>query len=297
MTEADFIAALRALPLHAGAEALADDAAFLPPDLVLTTDSIAEGVHYLPGTTPQDVAWRLVATNLSDLAAKGARPDGVLLNYPLGDDAWDRAFVAGLREVLARFDCALLGGDTVRLIAGAPRTISLTAIGRASHLPIPRRSGARAGDSIWVAGAIGDAMLGHRLVAAGDLQPGALVAAYLRPQPLVAQGIALAPLVSAMMDVSDGLLIDAARIATASGVTMAIERARVPLSPTFRRVAQGDDAEAALRWGDDYALLFTLPADRHPPVPATMIGRVEASGRFPVTLDGEAPAGALGYQH
>ncbi|HRE36372.1 MAG TPA: thiamine-phosphate kinase, partial [Sphingopyxis terrae] len=150
MSEADFIARLRGIATDPAARGLADDTALLG-DLVLTHDMIVEGVHFLPDDTPQDIAWKLVAVNLSDLAAKGAAPLGVLLGYSLsGDAAWDAAFVAGIDDVLRRFDVPLLGGDTVRPPAGAPRSFGLTAIGRAPATGAPARSGVRPGDQIWV---------------------------------------------------------------------------------------------------------------------------------------------------
>src|SRR3990167_7806340 len=124
MSEADFPARLRSIATDPAARGLADDAAEWE-GLVLTHDMIVEGVHFLPDDTPQDVA-----VNLSDLAAKGAAPVGILVGYSLGDDAWDAAFVEGLGAVLRRFGLALLGGDTVRVPSGAPRSFGLTAIGR-----------------------------------------------------------------------------------------------------------------------------------------------------------------------
>ena len=125
MNESDFLALLRPLATHASARGLMDDAAVLSlskdGDLVLTHDVLVEGVHFLPDDPPEDVAWKLVAVNLSDLAAKGAVPVGVLLGYPLSHDAWDRAFVRGLGAALAVFDVALLGGDTVK---GAARPVA-----------------------------------------------------------------------------------------------------------------------------------------------------------------------------
>ena len=267
MTEAEFIALLRRLPLHPGAHGLADDSATLA-GLVITTDTLVEGVHFLRGDPPGDVAWKLVATNLSDLAAKGARPEGALLNYPLGDDAWDRAFLAGFAAALAALDCTLLGGDTVSLPAGAPRVLTLTAFG--SDAAAPPRSGAIAGDALWVTGTIGDAGAGLA-IARGAPGPDALLAAYRRPQPRVAEGRLLAPLAHAMMDVSDGLLIDAARMAAASGIAVKIDLAAVPLSAAYRDFAS-DDTLAAASAGDDYELLFAGPADARWPAAATRIG-------------------------
>ena len=291
MTEADFIAALRRLPLHAGAHGLTDDAAHLG-DLVLTKDMIVAGVHFLPGDPPADVAWKLVATNLSDLAAKGAVPVGVMLGYPIGDDTWDHAFLTGLDAVLRTFDCPLLGGDTVKLPADAPRILSLTALGRSAHAP--RRDGARAGDRLWITGTIGDAGAGLA-IAQGAAGPASLLARYRRPTPRLAEGQALGPHVHAMMDVSDGLLIDARRMAAASGLAVEIDLATVPLSDELR--AFGHDALTAAIAGDDYELLFAC--DTEPPVPATPIGRFMAGEGLHLLQDGHPIPlpDRLGYQH
>ncbi|WP_242415973.1 thiamine-phosphate kinase [Sphingomonas panni] len=291
MTEADFIAALRRLPLHAGAHDLTDDAAHLG-DLVLTKDMIVAGVHFLPSDPPTDVAWKLVATNLSDLAAKGAVPVGVMLGYPIGDDDWDRAFLSGLDAVLRAFDCPLLGGDTVKLPPDAPRILSLTALGRSAHAP--RRGGARPGDSLWITGTIGDAGAGLA-IAKGAAGPASLLARYRRPTPRLAEGQALARHVHAMMDVSDGLLIDAGRMAAASGLVVEIDVAAVPLSDDLQ--AFGHDALTAATAGDDYELLFAC--DTEPPVPATRIGRfVEGAGLTLLRHGHPIPLpDRLGYQH
>lgn len=262
MNESAFIESLRALATHPAARKLLDDAAVLEVGgrtLVLTHDMLVEGVHYLPGDPPADVAWKLLAVNLSDLAAKGARPLGVLLGYSLGDEEWDSAFVAGLATALRAFGLPLLGGDTVRG-AGA-RTMALTAIGEADG-PVPSRAGGRPGDHLWVTGMIGDAGLGLRGV--GET----LVERYRNPRPRLEAGARLAPLVRAMMDVSDGLLIDASRLAAASGVAAEIDLALVPLSAAFLS-AQGDGLEARLEAataGDDYELLFAAPPDRVPEI-------------------------------
>jgi thiamine-monophosphate kinase len=273
MTESDFLAALRTLPLHAGACGLRDDTALLTPTgpLVLTTDTLVEGVHYLATDPAEDVAWKLVAVNLSDLAAKGATPVGVMLNYPLGDDAWDRAFLEGLDEVLTRFACPLIGGDTVSLPAGNARVLTLTAIGE--NAAAPPRSGAQAGDSLWVAGMIGDAGAGLAM-AQGAFGPASLLAAYRRPMPLLAEGRLLAPIAHAIMDVSDGLLLDAARMAAASRLAASIDLTAIPLSADYRAYAGDNRAArlAAATAGDDYALLFAAPAGLQPPVPAARIG-------------------------
>ena len=344
MTEAEFLVRLRRLPLHPGALDLRDDAARLG-DLVLTTDTLVEGVHYLSSDPAGDVAWKLVATNLSDLAAKGAVPVGVMLNYPLrasslsyraspaeagaqlrddydegqpdvtsaistgprpspgkrveGEDSdWDAAFLRGFGHALTSFSASLLGGDTVSLPAHAPRVITLTAIGRSATAPI--RSGARAGDALYVTGTIGDAGAGLR-IAQGQEGPAELLAAYRRPQPRLVAGRALGSVVSAMMDVSDGLLIDAQRMAAASGLAVTLDLAAIPLSDGYRAFA-GDDRTARLAAataGDDYELLFAATPDGTLPCAATRIGWFAAGTGLAIVDDG-APIplpGNLGFQH
>lgn len=277
---------MRALATHPAARGLTDDCAVLEigrEALVITHDAMAEGLHFLPGQDAADLAWKLVATNLSDLAAKGAEPLGVLLGYQLGQD--DMRFAEGLREVLEHYNCPLLGGDTIG--QSGPQVLGLTALGRATHRPVPSRAGAQVGDEIWITGLLGAAMLGLEALKAGTGDS----LAYRRPQALLAEGQALAPHVSAMMDVSDGLLLDAWRMAEASGVTLAIDSAAVPIAtPEHRRTE-------ALRWGDDYQLLFTAPPGAAIPVPAYRIGMVQKRGEAPLLLDDTAPAGQLGYEH
>ncbi len=291
MTEDDFIAAVRTLPLHPGAQDLRDDTAIVGGHVV-TTDTLVEGVHFLATDPPEDVAWKLVATNLSDLAAKGAVPAGILLNYPLGDDGWDAAFLRGLAEVLATFATPLIGGDTVTLPSGAPRILTVTAFG--TDAAAPPRSGARAGDALWVTGTIGDAGAGLAIALGAD-GPAELLAAYRRPRPRLAEGRIIAPRAHAMMDVSDGLLLDAQRMAAASGLAVAIDLATVPLSPAYR--AFSGDVLAAATAGDDYELLFAAPAEGD--FPATRVGAFAPGTGLTLTQDGVAvplPA-SLGYAH
>jgi thiamine-monophosphate kinase len=292
--EAAFIAALRGLVTHPAARGLADDCAVLEfggETLVLTHDMMVEGVHWLPGQDPADVAWKLVAVNLSDLASKGAEPLGLLLGYSLGQD--DLRFIEGLRGALDAFSVPLLVGDTVG--GRAVQAHGLTALGRATHRPVPSRAGAGEGDGVWLSGPVGAAMLGFDAVRCGLDDP-VNRQAFCRPAPLLAEGKALAPLVTAMMDVSDGLLLDAARLAVACGVTLALERGAIPLADGVDRAARRDEA---LRWGDDYQLLFTLPAGTRPPIPATQIGDVRAAGADPLLLGGVPPdpGQPLGYLH
>lgn len=262
-SETGFIALLRALPTHPAARGLLDDAAvfgFAGRNLVLTQDAMIEGVHFLVDDPPETVGWKLAAVNLSDLAAKAAKPVAAMMVYSLGEDDWDAAFVRGLGEALEIFDCPLIGGDSVRAPRGSARQLSLTAIGEADQ--VPDRAGASPGDELWVSGTLGDAGLGLR-GAKGEIDADPLLLdAYRRPQPELALGRKLAPLVSAMMDVSDGLLIDARRMAEASGVRLVIESIDIPLSPEFIAL-RGDTRESSIEaatLGDDYRLLFTAPA-------------------------------------
>ncbi len=288
MSEADFIARLRSIATDPAARGLADDAAVLG-DLVLTHDMIVEGIHFLPDERPQDVAWKLAAVNLSDLAAKGAAPLGVLVGYSLtGDEHWDAAFVRGLGEVLRRYEVPLLGGDTVGIPAGAPRSFGLTAIGKAPATGAPARSGVRPGDQIWVTGTIGDAGLGLAMrlgqVDANEICLGA----YRRPEPQLGFGQAVARHVHAMMDVSDGLLIDAQRMAEASGCELGIMLETIPLSAALLAVRPDvlDTRLAAATAGDDFQLLFA--AD---PGSANDIRAIAAALNVAVTPIGHAGVG------
>lgn len=273
MTEIEILRRLRALPLHPGALDLRDDAARIG-DFVLTTDLMVEGVHFLPDDPPGDVAWKLLAVNLSDLAAKGAVPEGVLLGMPVRDPAWDGAFLDGLAFALRTLGCTLLGGDTV----SGGRTYALTAIGRAKAAPM--RSGAQADDTLWVTGTIGDAGAGLA-IARGAAGPAVLVDRYRRPTPRLVEGRTLARQVHAMMDVSDGLLLDATRMASASGCAVTIDLACIPLSDAYRRWS--GDRMAAATAGDDYELLFALPVGVEPAVPATRIGHFSSGDSLTVT--------------
>lgn len=286
-SEYSFIESLRGIARHPAARGLLDDTAVLElgdETLILTHDMLVEGVHTMPAQDAADIAWKLVASNLSDLAAKGAEPLGVLLGHMLGAD--DARFAQGLEEVLAHYRVPLLGGDTTS--GGPPRAWGLTAIGRASHSPVPSRGGARPGDAVFVTGPLGAPMIGFEALRDNT---GADSAAYRRPIARVEEGQRLAPHVTAMMDISDGLLLDASRMAKASAATLALDASSVPLAvPEERR-------QDALRWGDDYELLFTAPADAKLPVRCWRIGEVRPAGADPLLLDGRAPEGRLGYQH
>lgn len=318
-TEAAFIAALRAIATSPASRGLVDDAAVLEignSRLVLTMDALVEGVHFLFDDPAETVAWKLVATNVSDLSAKGAVPKGCLLAYPLADeDEWDAAFLRGLEKACGAFAIPLLGGDTVRQPAGSARSFALVALGEpVPGILVPARSGARAGDGLWLTGPIGDAGLGLEVLRdrrEADAQSrAALVAAYRTPRPDPLLGVALAPYVSAMMDVSDGVLIDAHRLAEASGASATIALERLPLSPAFARTA-GDGLQERLfaaSAGDDYCLLMAVPAAQEAALlqaaagldrPLHRIGSVEHGQGLHLKFQGkpvEAPR-KLGFEH
>jgi thiamine-monophosphate kinase len=285
MAEREFIArSLAPLATSAAARGLADDAAvWTPPmgrQLVFTHDVLAAGIHYLPDDPPADVAWKLVAVNLSDLAAMAATPVGVLLGLGVSaaeDDAWREAFVAGLERALATFGVALWGGDTVSGLAQA--VLGLTAIGWVDPGRAMGRSGAQPGDGLWVSGGIGDAGLGLAIAKGNAPFDKALLNRFRRPMPRLALGAALGGVASAGMDVSDGLLIDAARLAQASTVGLAIALDQVPAP----QAAALDAMLARVTAGDDYELLFT--AAPHVDVPAL-------AGKTPVTRIGTVTSGS-----
>lgn len=300
--ELSFIAQLRAIATHPAARGLLDDAAVLDlgsTRLVLTQDMLVEGVHFLAGDPAETVAWKLVAANVSDLAAKGAKPLVALTSYTLaGDAAWDSRFVNGLGDALGHFGVALVGGDTV---SARERSIGLTLIGEGGG-NVPSRSTAHEGDALFVTGVIGDAGLGLA-IARGELAgPLSLLDAYRKPLPQLGAGQVLASTVSAMMDISDGLLIDALRLADASGVAAMIDLDAVPLSAEFR-ACRGQDRAARLMAataGDDYQLLFAsaLPLPSLP-CPVTRIGQmVRGSGIHLHDRDGAVPLPPeLGWLH
>ena len=285
-----------------------DDVAVLD-GLVITHDSIAEGVHFLPFDPPASVGWKLVAVNLSDLAAKGATPAGALLSLTLsGDGDWETQFLTGIEAVCESYDVPLIGGDTIALPEGAPRVLGLTVIGRAGEY-VPNRAGARPGDKLWLVGTAGDSAAGLAQLLSDRNATGPLVDVYRRPVPQLEAGKILAPHAHAMMDVSDGVLLDALRMAQASGCAVLIDLDRLPLSSDFI-AARGDSREARLfaaTGGDDYALLGAFAADFEPSTvnlpkgtTITAIGSLEAGEpEIRLTHNGEPVElpETLGHEH
>jgi thiamine-monophosphate kinase len=265
----------RPLARHPGAFALDDDAAAITPpsgcDVVVTTDALIAGVHFFADDPPAAVGSKALRVNLSDLAAKGARPLGFLLALALPGDfseSWLGEFAAGLGADADAFDCPLLGGDTVR--TAGPTTICISAFGAVTQGRMVRRAGAKAGDLVVVTGTIGDAALGLLLrkdCSRGErlrLSPGQrseLAARYLRPEPRTAIAELLPEYVSAAMDISDGLAGDLAKLCSASLVAAEIKTACLPLSDAARAAVAADDAllETIITGGDDYEIVAAVP--------------------------------------
>ncbi|MBR0717529.1 thiamine-phosphate kinase [Bradyrhizobium liaoningense] len=302
-----------------GAFGLVDDAAVLKAqgeDIVVTTDAVVEGVHYLADDPPDTIARKALRVNLSDLAAKGAVPAGFVLTLALrkADDAWLRPFADALGEEIRSFACPLLGGDTVS--TPGPQMISITAFGRVPAGRMIGRTGAKPGDRIMVTGTIGDAALGLDILKggavaaalAGDrLAQDELIDRYRVPRPRNALAEAVRAYASAAMDVSDGLAGDLAKLCAASGVSAVIEAARIPISPAAACAAVA--IEKLVAGGDDYEILCTVPQDHiaalieqaaRVGVPIAEIGTVTAGRERPRLIDAQGAdivLSRLSYSH
>jgi thiamine-monophosphate kinase len=246
-----------------------DDAAVLRVpegrELVACVDTIVEGRHFLPGARGDDVGWRALAVNLSDLAAMGATPAWATLGLtlPSVDEDWLDDFARGLGALAQAHGVALVGGDTTR----GPLTISVQALGTVPAGRALRRAGASTGDLVYVTGWIGDAAAGLAIEQGRLGGQGAnrsyLLERFRRPEPRVAFGTRLLGIASACIDVSDGLAFDAGRLARASRVGLVLRASELPLSRALHALAgEARAREFALGGGDDYELLFTVPPDR-----------------------------------
>ena len=285
------------LAIHPGALGLSDDAAFIKPpagcDLVLKADAIIGGVHFFPDDAAQNVAAKALRVNLSDLAAKGAKPLGFLLSLALPGDIMERwlsNFAEGLRSDAVLFGCPLFGCDTDR--TPGPITVSIAMFGSVPEGTMVRRAGAKAGDRVFVSGTIGDAALGLAVRKGKDWklsepQRQHLLGRYILPQPRNALAEAVRTHASAAMDVSDGLAGDFAKLCRVSKVSAAIAAMRVPLSDAAKAAIAAEPAmlETALTGGDDYEIVCTVPphkvdsfrsAAQVAKVQVTDIGEVEA---------------------
>jgi thiamine-monophosphate kinase len=306
-----------------GAFGLVDDAAILKSlgeDIVVTTDAIVEGVHYLPNDPPDTIARKALRTNLSDLAAKGATPAGFVLTLALrtAEENWLEPFARALGEDANSYACPLLGGDTVS--TPGPVMISITAFGRVGEGKMVRRSGAKPGDRVMVTGTIGDAALGLDILKSGAVAKALvgdprgsamLIARYRVPQPRNALAAVVRDHANGAMDVSDGLAGDLAKLCSASGVTAVIDVPSIPASAAAASLLSRGTVsiETLIAGGDDYEILCTVPeakvdlfaeAARQAGVAVTAIGTIMAGEGPPRFLDAngkELTLARLSYSH
>jgi thiamine-monophosphate kinase len=301
-----------------GAFGLDDDAAVLQArgeDIVVTTDAVVEGVHFLPDDPPDTVARKALRVNLSDIAAKGATPAGFVLTLALRgvDETWLAAFASGLGEDAKAFNCPLLGGDTVS--TPGPLMVSISAFGRVANGKMVHRNGAKPGDRVMVTGTIGDAALGLDILRGGPVaaaltgDPAAkelLVSRYRVPQPRNALAKAVREHASAAMDVSDGLAGDLAKLCAASGVSADIDTPLVPASVAAASLlARGViGIEALISGGDDYEILCAVPEAQlaaftreagRAGIAVTAIGTITGESRPPRFLDAQGTE--IGLRH
>lgn len=287
---------------YPGALGLVDDCAVVTPppgtELVLKTDPVAEGVHFLPGDAPADIAWKALAVNVSDLAAKGADPLGYLMALSFPDapgETWLADFAAGLKQAQTAFGCHLLGGDTDR--RPGPITVSITALGIVPKGRMVRRATANPAAYIFVSGTLGDSALGLALRKTPALattwglasdEAGALRGRYLRPQPRLPLATALRECASAAMDISDGLAKDLTRMCRASGCGALVTLADVPLSAGARKALACDPGliQSIVAGGDDYEVLAAVQPDL-----SAQFSALAAAAGVPVTQIGTMTPG------
>ena len=317
MDEFEIIADIFApLARDPGAFGLTDDAAAIAArpgfDLIVTTDQIAEGADFFAFDPPAQIAQKALRVNLSDLAAKGAKPEYYLLalTMPPGfTREWLSDFASGLKADQDRFGVSLIGGDTSR---GEILSIAVTAFGFVPQGKMIKRASARVGDAVYVTDMIGDsggglAIFRREKHTLSEKQRDYLTGRYRLPEPPVTFGAALRGLATASVDVSDGLVADLGHVASASGVRIEIDAEVVPRSPALRAF-WGDDANAILRAvtaGDDYQIAFTADSSREKEilaaageVPVTRIGRVMAGEGTELRYAGKAlGVPHTGYRH
>lgn len=273
---------------------IGDDAALIPPlpageQLVVATDMLVEGRHYRPDVDPASLGHKVLAVNLSDLAAMGARPVAFTLAAALRsiDQQWLNLFLAGLFDLARSSQCPLIGGDTVGVSSDAPQSFSVTVIGAVPQGQALLRSGAKLGDTLWVSGSLGDAAYAvSRWVADPKLD---------WPSPRLALGQRLQGLASAAIDISDGLSAEIRHLLEESGshgpvrLSAVIDWQALPLGPSLRLALQSQSISEdrarvfAATGGDEYELLFAAPASAHDEIaaigasmglPLTQIGRL-----------------------
>ena len=277
MPEFDLIEIIRARTAQSRGDVvlgIGDDAALLKPpagqQLVACTDTLVAGVHFPQGTAPQDLGWKSLAVNLSDLAAMGATPAWAMLalTLPKADRRFVEAFADGFAQLARAHAVNLVGGDTTQ----GPLSVTVSAFGFSPESRALLRSGARVGDAVFVTGTLGDAAAALRLMqdsGLGTRDPSneqarsELLLRLNRPEPRIAAGLALRDVASACIDVSDGLLADLGHICEASGMGAVVEADALPLSSAMLALFEADERRAfALSGGDDYELCFTASVDR-----------------------------------
>ncbi|MFC0048131.1 thiamine-phosphate kinase [Rheinheimera tilapiae] len=280
-------------------------------DLVVTTDTMVQGVHFFPNVDPRSLGHKLVAVNVSDLAAMGAEPCWLSLGLtlPVVDNEWLKAFAEGLSETADYYNCQLVGGDTTR----GPLTLTLCAKGIVPRGKALSRAGAKVGDYVYVTGTLGDSALGLK-VEQGQCEiskkhRGHILQRFHYPTARVAIGQALRTIASSCMDISDGLCGDLPHILKRSGVGAIIDVAKIPMSQALKDSCDWQQAlQCALSGGEDYELLFTVPEDKRGSlevllspygVPVTCIGRITgAAGKLELRhLDQPFVYHHSGYQH
>ena len=290
-----------------------DDAAVLAVGghLAVTVDTLIAGVHFPDGMAPHALGHRLMAVNLSDLAAMGARPRWctLALTLPSADELWLDGFSRGLFELADRYGVSLVGGNLTR----GPLSLTLQLMGKVEPRNMLTRSGGHVGDDIYVTGTLGDSSAGIMLILERSAAPQGSAAAALkerfyRPVPRVGAGLALGPLATAAIDVSDGLLADLDHICKASACGATIDVERVPLSAELLSMFPPQEALAhALGGGDDYELCFTAPPSRADEIEAALeaadtpvrrIGQLIAGQTVVCRRDGEPFTPAVrGFRH
>ncbi len=306
-----------------GAFGLSDDCAIYSPspgtDLVISTDAIAAGVHFFPDDRPEDIAWKALAVNISDLAASAATPRvyQMALSFPdAPTHAFMERFSSGLADAQSAFGIVLSGGDTDR--RPGPMTVTITAIGEVPAGFRLTRDGARPGNALFVTGTLGDASCGLKLRRGDDEardwplasnERAELIARYLRPRPRLDIAPLLRRVATAAMDLSDGLAKDLGRLAAASSAGAVIERALLPVAPTVRRLALADGSidQLILGGGDDYELLFAASLEHQAEItawaaaagtPVTRIGTIAATpGLILRTAERDVHLMPAGWEH
>lgn len=281
-------------------------------DLVVTTDTLVDGVHFPRDTNPESLGHKALAVNLSDLAAMAAEPAWVTLalSLPGADESWLAPFAQGLFKLAEQFDVALVGGDLTR----GPLTITIQALGFVAHGQALGRDGAKPGDGVYITGSVGDAALGlaalQNRVVLDAPSLGLCLSRLHRPMPRVLAGLALRGLASAAIDVSDGMVADLEHVLAASGVGATLRLEQLPLSTTVRRALEEGQAgwEIPLAGGDDYELLFTVTGDRAERLrekieatgcTVTQVGTIDAERGLRITRGGvpQALPQRAGYNH